>query len=265
MIYLRHLKQRRALPEAGYPYGLTLVQRLETLTFEAPVTLLAGDNGCGKTSVLEILAACAQAVRIGKPNQKTESGQLLQQAAKRFSPVFAQRPRASFIFSAESFTHYIDFLVAERAESDRALREVAATYGDRYAGQLAAQPYQRTIAEIDGMYETRLEQRSHGQGFLDFFSARLRPGGLYFIDEPESALSYGNQLALIYLMQDAVRAGAQFIVSTHSPILTAYPDAALYELTEGEFAPVTYDDLASIAFLKRFLATHEKLLREEDA
>lgn len=263
MIYLRQLRQKRALAESGYPYTLPPVQQLSALEFTAPVTLLVGDNGCGKTSVLEIAAAASSAVRIGKPGKDTQSAALLQQAAKFFSPVFSKKPRSCFCFSAESFTHYIDFLVAERAESDRALREVAATYGNRYAGQLAAMPYQRTIAEIDAMYENRLDQRSHGQGFLDFFSARLIPGGLYFIDEPESALSYGNQLALIYLMQDAVRHDAQFIVATHSPILAAYPGALLMELSDGTFLPTKYDDLANVAFLKRFLAAHERMLRED--
>ena len=113
------------------------------------------------------------------------------------------------------------------------------------------------------MYERPLESQSHGQGFLEFFQSRLRPGGLYLMDEPEAALSYVNQLALVYLMQDAVAAGSQFILATHSPILTACPGAALYEMQDGALTPKTYPELKNIQFLKRFINNPESILSED--
>ena len=108
-----------------------------------------------------------------------------------------------------------------------------------------------------------LETQSHGQGFLDFFQSRLMPGGLYLMDEPEAALSYVNQLALIYLMQDAVSDGCQFVLATHSPILTACPGAAIYEIDEGRLTPTDYEHLSSVQFLSHFLKAHAHLLGAE--
>ena len=89
------------------------------------------------------------------------------------------------------------------------------------------------------------------------------PGGLYLMDEPEAALSYVNQLALIYLMQDAVSDGCQFVLATHSPILTACPGAAIYEIDEGRLTPSDYEHLSSVQFLSHFLKAHAHVLGPE--
>ena len=263
MIYLREFRKKNTEGQRGYPFDLDIVRNFETLNFNCPVTILCGDNGCGKTTLIELVAQSISAHRIGQPGGLTPAQQLLREASLCFTPVFALKPRKNFIFTAEGFTKYIDFLVAEKAESRGELAAVKEEYGERYAGKLAAQPYARTIAEIDHMYDNPLEERSHGQGFLDFFRSRIVKGGLYLLDEPEAALSYGNQLALIYIMQDAVKEGCQFILATHSPILTAYPDARLYEIAENRIEQKAYDDIASINFLKRFLFKHESLLGQD--
>jgi len=262
MIYLKEFRKKNIERRDGYPLCLDIIQDMDRLVFDCPVTMLCGDNGCGKTTLIELIAQAISAHRVGLPGGLTPAQQLLREASLRFTPVFAGRPRKNFIFTAEGFTKYIEFLVAEKEESREELAAVREEYGDRYAGKLAAQPYARTIAEINGMYEQPLEERSHGQGFLDFFRSRIVEGGLYLLDEPEAALSYGNQLALIYIMQDAVKNGCQFILATHSPILTAYPGARLLEIAEGGIKPRAYDDLASISFLKRFMFRHESLLSD---
>jgi len=264
MIYLKEFRKKDAAERGGYPFWLDIIQSMDRLVFDCPVTMLCGDNGCGKTTLIELIAQAISAHRVGLPGGLTPAQQLLNEASLSFTPVFAVKPRKNFIFTAEGFTKYIEFLVAEKAESLEDLAALQEEYGDRYAGKLAAQPYARTIGEIDHMYDRPLEERSHGQGFIDFFRSRIVKGGLYLLDEPEAALSYGNQLALIYIMQEAVKNGCQFIIATHSPILSAYPGARLLEIAEGSIEPREYDDIASISFMRRFLFKHESLLADEE-
>eukprot|EP01035_Chromulina_nebulosa_P065716 gene65716-89902_t len=98
----------------------------------------------------------------------------------------------------------------------------------------------------------------HGERFLRILGDRLHGGGLYFLDEPEAPLSPLNQVALAQMLLDAARAGGQFIVATHSPILLGVPGATIYEFTAEGVKQTLYEDLQSIRFLKRFIAAPEQ-------
>ena len=263
MIYLSALERRKDAAFAGYPYDTELVQKFTRLDFHAPVTLLCGDNGCGKTTLIELIATKTRAERISSAAGLTDAQKRIRKAADGFTAVMKGKPRHCFLFTAEGFTKYIDYVVAEKEYARRELDALPGQYGSDYARELAAQPYAGTLYALEGMYEKPLEAQSHGQGFLEFFQSRLRPGGLYLMDEPEAALSYVNQLALIYLMQDAVKAGSQFVLATHSPILAACPGAALYEMEDGRLTQKEYQELKSIQFLKRFLSDPAHIVNEE--
>lgn len=129
------------------------------------------------------------------------------------------------------------------------------------ARSLAAQPFERTPGEMQGQYEQDFLKSSHGEGFLNFFSSRLVSKGLYLLDEPEGALSYANQLSLLALIDQAVAAGGQVIMASHSPVLAAYPNAALLEVEQGGISEVSYDGLSSIQFFKHFLVHREGILK----
>lgn len=264
MIFLSALERRDVAASAGYPYDTAVLSRLSRLELGAPVTMFCGDNGCGKTTLIELMAAKLRAERISTGNPVlTDAQRRIRSAADGFRISMKGKPRHCFLFTAEGFTKYIDYVVAEKEYARRELDALPGQYGSDYARELAAQPYAGTLAALQGLYERPLEAQSHGQGFLEFFQSRLRPDGLYLMDEPEAALSYVNQLALIYLMQDAVRAGSQFVLATHSPILTACPGAALYEMEEGALTQKSYPELRSIQFLKRFLSNPESILSED--
>jgi len=106
-----------------------------------------------------------------------------------------------------------------------------------------------------------LHQQSHGQSFLALASNRFAGESIYVLDEPEAALSPSGALALVAIMAASARAGSQFIVATHSPILLACPGARIYELDESGFAPCAYDDLDGIRLLRGFLDAPERFLR----
>lgn len=258
MIYLEALEKRRA--GSGYPWSTEVLRENTVFRFEQPVTLLCGDNGCGKTTLVELIAAKLHAERISTAAALSEGQRNILRAADGWKISMKAKPGHCFLFTAESFTRYIDYVSAEKRFAQEELDALDGKYGSEYARQLAAQPFAGTLAALEGLYDRPLEQQSHGQGFLDFFRARLRPNGLYLLDEPEAALSYVNQLALIYLMQEAEAAGSQFIVATHSPILMAYPQAALYEMRSGCLTRKLYHEMDSIRFLRRFLSDPNSLL-----
>ncbi|OPZ86008.1 MAG: hypothetical protein BWY76_01151 [bacterium ADurb.Bin429] len=99
-----------------------------------------------------------------------------------------------------------------------------------------------------------LVTQSHGQSLMSYFRARYRVTGLYFLDEPETALSPASQVALLRLMIEMAAAGhAQFILCTHSPILMACPGATLYSFDQVPIAPVDYADVAHVRLYRAFL------------
>lgn len=260
MIYLKHLERKSGSAGEGYPYDTPLFAHLDRFAPGAPVTLLCGDNGCGKTTLIELIAAKLGVERVGPLGGYSDSQRCIRQAADGFRVAMAGKPAHSFLFTAEGFTKYVDYVVAEKRFAREELDRLPHQYGSDYARGLASQPYAGTLQALNSLYDRPLERQSHGQGFLDFFQSRLHPKGLYLMDEPEAALSYVNQLALIYIMQEAVAAGSQFILATHSPILSAYPDAALFEIQDGQLMRSTYDDLHSIQFLRHFLRSHAHIL-----
>ncbi len=262
MIYLTRFEKQKTPEFLEYPFTVPLIASFEAVPFAAPVTIFAGDNGSGKTTLIELMAAKLSAVRIGSGN-RGERRARIERAAKYFLAVRARTQRLCFYFTAEDFSREIEARTAMREDAETALRGIEREYEHRSAAAkgLASMPFARTIGEMDGQYRTELTERSHGEGFLDFFGRRLVPGGLYFLDEPEAALTYFNQLVLLNMIRDAAEKGCQFILSTHSPVLCACPGAEIYELTEDGPKRTEYDALSNVQFLKMFLSERERLLR----
>lgn len=221
MIYLRALKRSSLPAEPVYPLTVPLLCDLKRLVFRRPVTLPCGDNGSGKTTLMELLAAKVNAARIDI--RLSEKAERFLASDRAFLLEMVHKPQRSFFFQAEDFVRYIDTWF---------YGEDACCMKERY-GDLTAQ--------------------SHGESFLAFFSARIMRGGLYLLDEPEAALSPANQLVLLHLVAQAEAEGCQLIISTHSPVLLAYPGACLYELRDGEAVETDYGALEHVRFLRSFL------------
>lgn len=264
MIYLRALVRRPGpVDEQAYPFSAEAIRSFRSLRFDRPVTILCGENGSGKTSLMTLLAAGLNAQVIGDSGVGAQKVRLFHKAAKRFQFVMNRRPMRCFYFTAEDFSRYLDQRQLMAQEAREGLEDILSSYDGRsdYAKSLAAQPYARTLGEMEGQYERDLLQASHGEGFLSFFAGRLHAEGLYLMDEPEGALSYANQLALLALVDSVAQAGGQVIMATHSPVLAACPNAALLEISAGGIEETSYDGLSSVQFLRHFLSHREGILR----
>lgn len=252
-VFLKALTQLR--PGEGYP--MALFRGLARLDFTTPVTLVAGENGCGKTTLMELLAHKLNAVRIDHAEMTEDMRRApVAAAADNFRVAVGRRPDRTFFFHAEGFVRYIDSLnrMKEEARQDLLRAERENEGRSVFARNQARAAHAGSLAALEGLYENDLSARSHGEGFLDFFGARLIDRGLYLLDEPEAALSPFNQYVLLTMVADAAARGCQFVISTHSPVLLACPGARILAFEGGALAEAHYDALPGVTFLRDFLA-----------
>lgn len=114
---------------------------------------------------------------------------------------------------------------------------------------------------MESQYQGKLEHKSHGESFLQFFKSRFQSNGLYLLDEPETPLSPLKQIAFISMLKEMVEQNAQFIIATHSPIIMAFPGAAIYSFDHAPLSQVQYNQLEHVNLTRDFLNTPEQFLR----
>jgi predicted ATPase len=225
------LDASRVSDPAAYPFCLPFLQGDFELTFDHAITIIVGENGTGKSTLLEGIAVLAgyDEAGGGKGYMPVDHSQAIEAMGGRLS----QALRASWLpkitngwfFRAESF-----FSVA------------------RYLDQAAVEAGERPSAPD-------FLSHSHGEGFLRFFEERCRRQGIFIFDEPESALSPSRQIEFLKLLRRMEQSGiCQVIMATHAPMLMAYPGARLLRLTKYGLEPVTVEDTDHYRLMREFWA-----------
>ncbi len=216
------LVQDRILDAKRYPFTLPAVRHLGKLSLHPKVTFFIGENGSGKSTLVEAMAvACGMNAEGGSQN---------------------------FNFNTRA-TH---------SELHDCLRIGRAPAHPRLRYFLRAESFYNVATEIENLgvsgYGTKvLHEQSHGESFFALIQNRFEDQGLYFMDEPESALSPTRQVAFLALLHDFCRRGCQFIIATHSPILMAYPDALIYALDADGIHETPYSDTDHYRVTRGFL------------
>lgn len=208
------------------------------------VCFFAGENGSGKSTLLEAIAAHYGFGREGGTrnflNDTSESNHSIDPLVNALRLSFDKRTGAGFFLRAESFFNTVSYMDALDKEPSEA-PPISAFYGGR-----------------------SLHTRSHGETFFTVLDLKCRRDGLFLLDEPEAALSPQRQLAFLVLLHDVVhkRRDAQFIISTHSPILLGYPEAQIVSFDDGVLREIKYEDTAPMRIVHRFVNDRESFLHE---
>jgi predicted ATPase len=217
--------------DSTYISSLAIVKYLnkaKRLSFSQDVTFLAGENGTGKSTLVEAIAVCAgYNAEGGSKNFNFSTKQTVSNLHQYITVVKKAYEKDGFFLRAESF-----YNVASNV--DKLAFEGAGSLYNSYGGK-------------------SLHNQSHGESFLALVQNRFRGDGLYILDEPESALSPLNQLVLLAEINRLVASNSQFIISTHSPILLAFPNAAIYQITNNGIEIVEYEACEHYRLTKQFL------------
>lgn len=241
----------------GYPF-VPLVVNTPEFVFDNAVTVICGDNGCGKTTVAKILASVCKCVNV---SYEKDYGDAFSTNVDCFSVSRRLFPKRSFYFSAEQFVQFVRDVEERKRDAEVAIEEINSdTTMSNYAKQLARQPHYDTLLSFEDFYGTSLAEVSHGQSFLKFFDKRLKNDGLYVIDEPEAALTCENQFLLAARINDAAKTrNCQFVICTHSPVIAAIPDADIFEVTDDRFVKTSWEGLSNVSFLEMFFKHKDRL------
>jgi len=216
----------------AYPFNIPSVRNLPSIEFHPNVTFFVGENGSGKSTVLEAIAvALGFGPEGGTRNVRFET-------VRSVSPLHGAlrlargtpKPKDGYFLRAESFFN-------------------VATYMD-------------DVGYLQGYGDKSLHARSHGESFMSLLVDKLRGDGIYLLDEPEAALSPSRQLAALRAIHELVEANSQFVIATHSPILLAYPNAKIVLFDGAGLSESTYEDLEHYVVTRDFLNHYPRRLEQ---
>ena len=218
------------VPRDSYLRDISALKGFSRLAFESNVTFFAGENGTGKSTLLEgIAVAYGFNAEGGTQNYRFSTYQDVSELEEAIRLVKGYRKRNSgYFFRAESF-----FNVA-------------------------------TVTNLQYNDDGRLPDyhaQSHGESFLSFLQDEAREG-VYLMDEPEAALSPQRQLTLMRHIYYMAMEGSQFIIATHSPILLGLPGAQILNFSDEGIRPIRYEDTESYQITKLFLEQRRQMLEE---
>ena len=221
-----------------YPFNLEIFQNTKTIGFNTPVTLFIGENGTGKSTLLKAIAY-KSGIHIWQSEFKLrcKKNPYEEDLYKTICLQWENGPVPGSFFGSQIFSHFTRNL-EEWAVNDP---EMLKYFGGK-----------------------SLITQSHGQSLMSYFQSRYTIKGLYFLDEPETALSPSSLIELLNLLIKISQQGhAQFIIATHSPFLMACPDTRIYSFDNPVIEPIEYEDTDYYKTYKNFMDNPGEFIKTE--
>jgi predicted ATPase len=220
-----------------YPFNLEIFQNTSRLEFKKDITFFTGENGTGKSTLLRAAAMrCGIHIWQSEFNLRCNPNPYEEDLYKTLSIQWDTGPVPGSFFGSQIFQHFAKNLEEWAMNDEKML--------DYFGGR-------------------SLITQSHGQSLMSYFKSRYRIKGVYFLDEPETALSPSSLIELLNLLLELNNQGhAQFIIATHSPFLLACPKADILNFTGSKISPVKYKDTAYYRIYKEFMNHPERFINQ---
>ncbi len=244
---LKKIKLMRARVEdwRSYPFSVPAISSLDELGLRSRICFFAGENGTGKSTLLEAIAVHYGFGREGGTrnfqNDSTESNHSVDPLVRALRLSFDKRTGAGYFLRAESFFNTVSYMDKLDEEDAPQSPPISAFYGGR-----------------------SLHTRSHGETFFKLLELKFQRNGLFLLDAPAAALSPQRQLAVLVVVRDVLKKykDAQFIISTHSPVLLGYPKAQIVSFDDGQLHEIEYEETAPLQIVRQFVNQRESFLEE---
>lgn len=215
----------------SYIRTIESLRDVEKIEFQSPVSLFVGENGTGKSTLLEAIAV-----------------------AHGFNPEGGTK---NYVFSTyDSHSELCD-----------AIRIAKGYRKEKWGYFLRAESFYNVATQEEKYADIahpsmQYHKKSHGESFLDLAQDNIKSNGLYLLDEPEAALSPQRQLTLLTQIYKCANDGAQFIIATHSPILLGIPNAQIFCFDNGKIHTCTYEETDSYKITEMFINNRQSLLQK---
>lgn len=242
-LYINKILLSKEIPKGNYLAELPVIKNLKSMgeiRLTKPVTFIVGENGVGKSTLIEGIAVAMGFNPEGGTvhfNFSTEESHSDLHNYLTISRGY-KRHRDGFFLRAESF-YNVATNIDEMDKEPGLGAPIISSYGGR-----------------------SLHKQSHGESFMALVENRFYGNGLYILDEPEAALSPMRLMRLMYCIKELVNKNSQFIISTHSPILMTYPGAEVLEIAEDGIKSVDYKDTEHFMVTKRFMDAPERIIED---
>ena len=263
MPYLQsiHINAEKTHP---YPFDVPSILFAKHVDVSNELTFFIGDNGTGKSTLIETLAFRLQLPHIDGSTYAKKSFAGAVSLAPFLEMEFKIDRPVGFFFRAEDFGDYLNSI----NRRDAALHEQLKSLEGEVPDHIIKQMKENANFQIHHMrknYGQELSTYSHGEAYLKIIEEKIKTKGIYILDEPEAALSPAKQLSLIYHIKDHLKIHmSQFIIATHSPILMSIPGATIYEITDDDMSKTDLEDTEHYRITKGFLNNPETFLRHLD-
>lgn len=252
------LKTPRSHP---FPFDIPAVRFAKDIDLGAPVSCFVGDNGMGKSTLLEVLAFRLQLPHMDGTGYHGRGFVAARKLLPYLEVEFAVHRSVGFFFRAEDFGDLLNSVDRQDQRLHAQLEDLQGEVPDHIIEDMKDSANHQ-LHWVRKEYGHELQGFSHGEAYLHILQQQVRGPGIYLLDEPEAALSPARQLALLHFMKEHLRTHrSQFIIATHAPIIMAFPKALLYEITPDGMEQKPLEGLEHYTLTKAFLDAPERFLR----
>lgn len=248
-----------------FPFDIPAIKYAKNLDVSNRITFLVGENGTGKSTLLEAIACRLQLPHMDGIGYDKNSFDAAKTLLPHLELSWHIERSVGFFFRAEDFGDYLNSVHRTGITVENQMGDMGSDIPNHILEQMKASAnYQ--LRQMRQNYGQELGAFSHGEAYLHIMNEMINSRGIYLLDEPEAALSPVKQLTLIAFIQQHLKThNSQFIIATHSPMLLAYPDANIYEITAINMEKTDLESTEHYTITKSFLNNPSAFLRHFDS